>query len=204
MSKIIVAITGASGSIYGKRLVEILIQKFYQVDLIITDAGKKVVEQEIGLNLLSSQDDEQKLVLEYFGFSGEGKLRYLDINNLTADIASGSVKAEAMVIVPCTMSTVSAIATGRSDNLLERAADVILKEKRRLILVPRETPLNVIHLRNMLTLAEMQVDIVPAMPAFYHKPQSIDELINFVVGRILNLLTIEHDLFTPWKGEAKF
>ncbi|MDK2822495.1 MAG: flavin prenyltransferase [Clostridia bacterium] len=203
MERIIVAITGASGSIYAKRLVEFLLKKSYQVDLLVTDAGKEVIKHEIGLDLINS-DDISKTLEDYFGYICEGKLRYREITNLTADIASGSVNAKAMVVVPCTMGTIAAIATGSSDNLLERAADVMLKEKRRLILVPRETPLSTIHFRNMLALSEMQVDIVPAMPAFYHKPQSIDDLVNFIVGKILNLLQIEHNLFTPWRGESIF
>ncbi|MFZ5943026.1 MAG: UbiX family flavin prenyltransferase [Bacillota bacterium] len=200
-TRYIVAVTGASGAVYAKRLIEVLLNNLCAVDLLVTDAGKEVLKYELGLDLYNQEKFPDSLN-SFFGVGKGGLLRYLDNKDLTADIASGSVKSKAMVIIPCTMGTISAIAGGRSDNLLERAADVMLKERGRLIIVPRETPLNAIHLQNMLALAQLQVDIVPAMPAFYHKPQTIDDLINFIVGRILNLLEIEHQLFTPWKGET--
>ncbi|MDD3023475.1 MAG: UbiX family flavin prenyltransferase, partial [Syntrophomonadaceae bacterium] len=129
----------------------------------------------------------------------EGKLFFYANDAIASPIASGSYITDGMIIIPCTMATVSSLANGSSRSLLERAADVILKEKRSLIMVPRETPLSSIHLRNMLTLSEMGVQIIPAMPAFYHQPQSIDDMVNFVVGKVLDAMHIPHDIFLRYK-----
>ena len=136
-------------------------------------------------------------------FLGKQSLEYVTSEGLDdwdSPLASGSYKTGPMVIIPCSMATVSSIANGTSRNLLERRADIILKERRRLILVPRETPPNQIHLRHFLLLSEMGVDIVPAMPAFYHKPQKLEDIIDFVVGKVLDLLDIPHSLFRRWRS----
>lgn len=189
----IVGVTGASGMIYTKILLEELLKKG-SVHLIITKSGIKVLKEELNISLRDVYEKDKKIINRLFG----SKVFYYDVEDITAPISSGTYKVDGMVIVPCSMATVSAIANGSSKNLLERAADVTLKEKRKLIIVPRETPLNVIHLRNLLTLSEAGVSVVPAMPAFYFKPNSLEDLIKPFVGRILDQLGIEHNLYTPW------
>jgi len=185
--RLVVAITGASGAIYGKRLLEVLRNKKVDTHLVISKAAEKVIEHE----LETTKPSLEKLADHVY-----------DVDDLTAPILSGSFKTDGMIIIPCSMKTVAGIAHGYSDNLILRAADVTLKEGRKLILVPRETPLNVIHLRNMLELAKQGVTIIPAMPAFYHKPKKIDALVNYVIGKVLDCLGIEHKLFMRWM-EAK-
>lgn len=192
-----VAITGASGSIYGIRLVEELLKAGCHVNLVISDTGKEVLLHETGIDLRGPEDDAKKKALGYF--KKKGSIALFDNNNLFASISSGSHKTDGMIIAPCSMGALGRIASGHSQRLIERTADVMLKEKRRLIIVPRETPLNQIHLENMLKLSRMDVDIVPAMPAFYQRPESIDDLVNFVIGKVLDLLRIEHTLFERWK-----
>jgi 4-hydroxy-3-polyprenylbenzoate decarboxylase len=189
MKKIVIGITGASGSIYSVRLIEELLKKGIFVHIICTENGKKVMKFETDLDI-----DEWIINLKekYNHVSLE------DINNLFSGVASGSFKFDAMIILPCSMGTLAEISNGLAKNLLCRAADVALKENRRLIIVPRETPLNAIHLENMLKLAKLGVSILPAMPGFYHKPESMEDLINFVVGKILDSLSIENTLFKKW------
>lgn len=196
MSKIIVAITGASGSVYAWRLLQVLAEKGHTVYLTVTDPGRRVLAEEMGITVPRETEAAQSWLMDSFF---QSKWRYYDYRNIGAAIASGSNRTDAMVVLPCSMATVAGIAHGLSSNLVERAADIMLKEHRPLILVPRETPLNAIHLRNMLTLAEMGVHLVPAMPAFYHRPQQIRDLVDFLVGRILDLLGIEHQLFARWQ-----
>lgn len=186
----IVGLTGASGAIYGVRLIEELLAQEVPVHAVITDAGWRVLHEELDWNAARRQET----LNEKF----EGKLLYYPNQDIGALIASGSFLTSGMVIVPCSMGTLSGIAHGASDNLLERAADVILKEGRQLILVPRETPLHAIHLENMLKLSRMGSRLIPAMPAFYHKPQSMDELIDFMVGKVLDNMDIEHNLYRRW------
>ncbi|MFZ5639172.1 MAG: UbiX family flavin prenyltransferase [Bacillota bacterium] len=202
MATYIVAITGASGSVYGKRLLEVLLDKKHQVNLIITEAGLQVVRQELGWELAGLTAEETvRQIGVYLGNTEYARLlRYYANQDIAAVIASGSVPCNGMVVIPCTMSTLSGIAHGTAGNLTERAADIMLKERRPLLLVPRETPLNQIHLENMLNLARMGVHIVPAMPAFYHCPESVAELVDFMVGRVLDLLGVENDLFRRWEG----
>jgi 4-hydroxy-3-polyprenylbenzoate decarboxylase len=187
---LIVAITGASGVVYGKRLLEALREKKVETHLVVSKAAEKVIAHE-----LETTKKELKKLANYA----------YDVEDMTAPIVSGSFQTDGMIIIPCSMKTLAGIAHGYSENLILRAADVTLKEKRKLILVPRETPLNMVHLRNMLDLASQGVSIVPAMPAYYHKPKKIEDLVDFVVGRVLNLLGIEHRLFESWSGweEAK-
>jgi 4-hydroxy-3-polyprenylbenzoate decarboxylase len=185
--RLIVAITGASGVVYGKRLLEVLREKRIETHLIISEAAEKVIKHELD----ATKRELEKLASHVY-----------DADDLTAPVVSGSFKTDGMVIIPCSMKTLAGIAHGYSDNLILRAADVTLKEKRKLILVPRETPLSVVHLRNMLDLASQGVAIMPAMPAYYHKPKKMEDLIDFIVGKVLDLLKINHELFERWHEKA--
>ncbi len=196
--RIAVGITGASGSVYGVRLVHALLESGSQVSLILTAAGRRVLRHELELDWPAGSQDETLLLQKHFSSTA---IASLDIDDIEASIASGSAAPQAVVIAPCSMGTVGRIAAGLSGNLLERAADVMLKEKRPLLLVPRETPLSVIHLENLLRLANAGATILPAMPGFYHKPDSLDALTDFVVGKILDQLDVSHRLFKPWEGK---
>ena len=200
MKQIVVAITGASGSIYGLRLVEELLKADCRVTLLVSKAGLEVLCYETGLKWEGTPAQRRQLMRDYFG--GSKKLEHYDEKDLFAPIASGSAAPDAVVICPCSLGSAGRIAAGTSENLIERAADVALKERRDLILVPRETPLNRIHLRTLLTLAEAGAHILPAMPAFYHKPKSAEALVDFVIGKILDSLHVKHQLFQRW-GEDK-
>jgi 4-hydroxy-3-polyprenylbenzoate decarboxylase len=189
-----VGITGASGAIYGVRLVRELLRGGHTVHLMITEAGWQVFRDELDWQT----DDRERLLAEQLQRDYPGTLRYWTLRDFSSPVASGSHRGDGMIIIPCSMGTLSGIAHGASGNLLERAADVMLKEGRKLVLVPRETPLNAIHLENMLTLSRLGAKILPAMPGYYHKPQTMDELINFVVGKALDALDIPHKLFRRW------
>jgi 4-hydroxy-3-polyprenylbenzoate decarboxylase len=189
----VVAISGASGAIYGVRLIEYLLSQGYALHLIITDAGWRVLGDELDWQ---TANRKQELDKRFGSFGCE--YTYYPIRDIGANTASGSFRTMGMVVVPCSMGTLSGIAHGSSDNLLERTADVMLKEGRKLILVPRETPLHEIHLRNMLILARMGARILPAMPGFYHKPASMDEIVDFLVGKILDSMDIDHELYRRW------
>lgn len=190
MKKIVVGITGASGSIYAKRLIEELVILKIETHVIATAVGESVFEYETNLVFRKWIDELSE---------AHPHLKRHEINNLFAGVASGSHKFDAVIILPCSMGTLGEIAHGLSRNLLTRAADVALKEKRKLIIVPRETPFNSIHLENMLTLSKNGVSILPAMPGFYHKPKTMEDLIDFVVGKILDHLDIENKLFDKWE-----
>ncbi len=194
MSRYIVAITGASGVIYGLKMIAELVQRDHEVHVVVSEPAKLVLAQEMGWPGL------EQLETNLRDYLPAGKLHFYQNSDIGARIASGSFVTEAMLIMPCTMSTLASVAQGMSNNLIERAADVMLKEKRRLIVVPRETPLSSVHLRNMLSLSDMGVSIVPAMPAFYHLPESVDEMVLFVVGKVLDLMTIQHDIFRRYEG----
>lgn len=191
LARYIVGITGASGSIYGAKLVEELLKKNNEVFLVITDNGEKVLEFELEIDFKKWIDNLNEAY---------GKLHLCNINDMFSSIASGSFKTDGMVIVPCSMGSLSKISNGITDNLLIRAADVMIKEKRKLILVPRETPLSSLHLKNMIVLSDLNVTILPPMPAFYNKPKTIDEMVNNTVGRILTSLNVENDLYSEWNG----
>ena len=190
MKKIVIGITGASGSIYAKRMIEVLASQDITVHVISTDTGKKVFHYEIGIKLESWISELQKTYPH---------VKLEDNQNLFAGVASGSYGFDAVIILPCSMGTMAEISHGLSSNLLCRAADVALKESRDLIIVPRETPLNTIHLENTCHLSKVGAKIIPAMPGFYHHPQTMDDLINFVVGKVLSYLKIEHQLFKTWE-----
>ncbi|MNW25681.1 putative aromatic acid decarboxylase [compost metagenome] len=191
--RIVVGITGASGSIYGVRLIETLLDAGIEVHLVVSNAGWRVLKEELGWNVT----DREGTLNDMFG-DRPGSLIYHPVTDIGASVASGSFLVDAMIVMPCSMGTLSAVAHGTSDNLMARAADVMIKEGRPLVLVPRETPLHAIHLENMLKLAQLGVKIIPAMPAFYFQPRSIEDLVHFLVGKVLDSLRIEHKLFTRW------
>lgn len=194
LARYIIALTGASGIEYGLGLIRELLHREHEVHLVVSEPAGLVLRQEMGW----PHDVDWKDALR--DHLPAGSLYYYRNSDIEARIASGSFVTDAMVIIPCTMSTLAAVAHGFSNNLIERAADVMLKEQRRLILVPRETPLSALHLRNMLALAELGVAIVPAMPAFYHRPQSVQDIISFMVGKILDVLKIPHEIFRRYDG----
>lgn len=195
----VVAITGASGSVYGLRLISELLRSGERVSLILTSAGRQVMNHETGLEWSAEIKVQRQQVQEYFASIA---VDCLAIDDFWAGAASGSAAADAMIVAPCSMGTLGRIAAGLSGNLLERAADVMLKERRRLLLVPRETPFNNIHLENLLRLSQSGAIILPAMPGFYHGPETIEDLVDFVVGKILDQLDVQHSLFTRW-GEDR-
>ena len=202
--RVVVAITGASGSIYGLRLVRELLKAGVRVTLLASDSGTIVLQEECGLDWRGDESAVHQRMLEYFS-ARDGDLGHYAAGNLLAPIASGSSAPDAMIICPASMGTVARVACGFSTNLLERCADAMLKERRPLLVVPRETPLSDIHLENMLRLCRAGAHIVPAMPAFYHGPRTVDDLVDFVVGKVLDVLGVEHGLFRRWgtgEGEA--
>ena len=196
MNRIVVSITGASGSIYGIRLVAELLRAGRQVTLLLTDAGRQVAALETDLQVPEKSTACREALRRYFQV--DDRLDYFPLHDFFAPIASGSSAPDAVVVCPCSMGTVGRIAAGLSDNLLERVADVALKERRPLLLVPRETPFNQLHLENLLRLSRAGARILPAMPGFYQQPQTLDDVVNFVVGKVLDNLGIAHQLFKRW------
>ena len=199
-SDLVVALTGASGSPYGVRLVEVLLRTGRTVHLVISPAGQEVFEHEIGRTLKLGEEEFDPRAL--LGPAVEGVdlalLHYHHFRNFRAGIASGSFLTDGMAICPCSMGTLAAIAHGTSENLIHRAADVHLKERRKLVLVPRETPLGVVQLRNMVAVAEAGAVVLPAMPAFYTRPRSVADMVDFVVARICDQLGVPHNLMARW------
>jgi 4-hydroxy-3-polyprenylbenzoate decarboxylase len=196
------ALTGASGMPYGIRLLECLLGAGARVYLLYSQAAQIVARQEMDLALPGRAKDAEAFFAERFQ-AASGQLRAFGREEWFAPVASGSNPADAMVVCPCSMGTLGAIANGLADNLIERAADVMLKESRQLILVARETPLSAIHLDNMLRLARAGACILPANPGFYHRPGSIVEIVDFVVARVLDQLRIPHQLMQRWGEETK-
>ena len=197
---LVVAMTGASGSPYGVRLLEVLLRAGRTVHLTISPAATEVFAKEIGRNLLLDEKhfDPAILLGDCVTKLDVTKLHYHHHRNFQAGIASGSFLTAGMVVCPCSMGTVAAIAHGISENLIHRAADVHLKERRKLVLVPRETPLGLIQLKNLTAVAEAGAVVLPAMPAFYTNPQSISDMVDFIVGRICDQLGVEHQLLKRW------
>ncbi|MCO6413691.1 MAG: UbiX family flavin prenyltransferase [Thiogranum sp.] len=192
-----IAITGASGAPYALRLIEVLVARGERVDLMVSAPGQIVIGMETDFRLPGRAAEMQRAFSERFS-AAPGQLRVFGREEWTAPVASGSSAPRAMVVCPCTTGTLAAIAAGTSNNLIERAADVAIKEGRKLVLVPRETPFSAIHLENMLKLARLGVVILPPNPGFYHEPGSIDDLVDFVVARILDQLNVPNDLSPRW------
>ncbi len=198
---IILGMTGASGADYGLRLLQCLLEAGWPVQLLLSKAAQIVIHMETDLRLPSRTGDIQRVLIDYYRCD-PGQLRVYGQDQWTAPPASGSALAQAMVVCPCTTGALAAIANGNSDNLLERAADVSLKEGRKLILVLRETPFSVIHLENMLRLARAGAVILPANPGFYYRPTTAAQLVDFIVARILDQLAIPHTLLPRWGEEG--
>jgi flavin prenyltransferase len=199
--KIAFAITGASGALYAVRTLAELLAREVRVELVVSDYGKRLLRDELG-----DEASVEKLMAYLAAKYGErvnaGFLSVHSNRDLGATIASGSHNCSAMAIVPCSMKTLAGIAHGLSRNLVERAADVMLKEQRRLVIVPRETPMSLPALRNMVLCAEAGAMVVPAMPAFYQQPRTLDDLADFMAGKILSALGFEHDLYPAWTGQV--
>ncbi len=183
--RLVIGITGSSGIIYGLKLLEVCEKQDIDTDLVISPAAEKIIEFEIE----KDPEDLRNLAT-----------RSYDHEELGAPISSGSVNTDGMIIAPCTVKTLGSLASGVTGNLITRAADVTLKEDRKLVLVPRETPLHNIHLENMSKLTQSGATILPASPGFYHQPESIEELVNFVVGKTLDQFEIKHELYSSWEG----
>jgi 4-hydroxy-3-polyprenylbenzoate decarboxylase len=198
---ITLALTGASGMPFGLRLLECLVAARCKVYLLYSAAAQVVAKQECGLTLPSQPREAARLMRERYGGS-EGQIQAFAREDWNAPVASGSNPADAMAVCPCSMGTLGAIAHGLADNLIERAADVMLKERRRLVLVPRETPLSAIHLENMTKLAHAGAVILPPAPGFYTHPKTIDDMVDFVVARVLDQLHVPHALVARW-GDAQ-
>ncbi|MBL8799903.1 MAG: UbiX family flavin prenyltransferase [Planctomycetia bacterium] len=197
---LVLAMTGASGAPYGVRLLEVLLRAGRTVHLTISPSAVEVLRTELGRTV----DLQHFRLTDLLGETNEslpGEVRYHHSGNFMAGIASGSFLTGGMAVCPCSMGTVAAIAHGLSQNLIHRAADVHLKERRKLVLVPRETPLNVVQLRNLTICAEAGAVVLPAMPAFYTRPQGMQDMIDFVVGRVCDQLGVEHDLLKRWGGK---
>ena len=197
--KVFIAITGASGSLYAQDLIDNLLPRVDRIYLCVSETGKKVVLHELEKKSHKPQGFSLREAL-MGRFSAEEKkiIRIFDPKDFFAPIASGSSVPDSMIVVPCSMGTMARITTGVSLSLIERAADVVLKQKKQLIICPRESPLSRIHLKNMLELSELGAHIIPAMPGFYQKPESILDLIQFMTGRVLEALGFEHDLYEAW------
>ncbi|MDQ6968724.1 MAG: flavin prenyltransferase UbiX [Mariprofundaceae bacterium] len=196
--QIIIAITGASGAAYGLRLIQkLLATDVYFLHVLLSDAAKIVLKQECDLLLPESASKAASVLAEHVGHD-TNKLRCYDKYDWFSPAASGSSNIQQMVVIPCSMGTLAGIANGISDQLIERAADVMIKERKQLILMPRETPLSAIHLEHMLKLSRLGVDLIPAMPGFYHRPESISELIDFMVSRVLDHLRVDNTEAKRW------
>lgn len=195
---LVVAITGASGAVYAVRLLEVLLETGREVHLVISPSGAAVIQQELGQTVDVEAFEPRSLLSEVAAEQAKQQLRYWRPGNFFSPLASGSFLTGGMVVCPCSGSTLSGIAHGASNNLIQRAADVHLKERRKLILVPRETPLSVIQLENMRKAAEAGAVILPAMPGWYHGVSSIQDLVDFVVARILDQLGVPHQLMKRW------
>lgn len=194
-----VGITGGSGAPYALRLIDALVTIGHEVHAVVSPAGETVVQLETGVNLRGTPREKETALKNAIEAAGKpGHLRVFDHRNLAAPISSGSFPSAGMAVIPCSTGSLGRIAAGISSNLIERAADVMLKERRPLVLVPRETPLGDIHLENMLRLRRAGADIVAAMPAFYHRPKTIADLVDMIVGRVLDRLGIENTLFHRW------
>ena len=198
---IAIAVTGASGAVYATRTMAALLERGLHIELIVSDYGRRLLRDELGER--ASMDRLMPFLVETYGESvTAGTFTVHSNRDLGATIASGSHGCSGMAIVPCSMKTLAAVAHGLSRNLIERAADVMLKERRRLVIVPRETPMSLPQLRNMVLCAEAGAMILPAMPAFYQQPKTLDDLADFMAGKMLAALGFEHELYPPWTGQV--
>jgi 4-hydroxy-3-polyprenylbenzoate decarboxylase len=196
-----IAITGASGAVYATRTVAALLERGVHIELIVSDYGRRLLRDELGEQ--AAMDRFVPFLTEKYGAGvSAGSMTVHSNRDLGAAIASGSHGCGGMAIVPCSMKTLAAVAHGLSRNLIERAADVMLKEKRRLVIVPRETPMSLPQLRNMVLCAEAGAMILPAMPGFYQQPKTLDDLADFMAGKILSALGFEHNLYPAWTGQV--
>jgi 4-hydroxy-3-polyprenylbenzoate decarboxylase len=196
---LVVAVTGASGALYATRTMAALLERGWHLELVVSEYGRRLLRDELGDG--ASIDKLADYLAEKYGAAvRSGTYTLYSNRDLGAKIASGSQGSEAMVVVPCSMKSLAGIAHGLSRNLVERAADVMLKERRRLIIVPRETPMSLPQLRNMVLCAEAGAMIMPAMPAFYQMPLTLDDLADFMAGKILSALGLSHELYPSWKG----
>ena len=198
---LLVGVTGASGALYALRTIGALLEIGCRLEIVFSEYGRRLLIDELGANAKVNRLLEL-LVDKYGDGVRRGTFELHSNRDMGASLASGSHRCQAMVVVPCSMKTLAGVAHGLSRNLIERAADVMLKERRRLVLVPRETPMSLPELRNMVACAEAGAMILPAMPAFYQKPKTIDDLASFIAGKILNALGFDQQLFPPWKGEG--
>src|SRR5262245_33812266 len=198
---LVVALTGASGAPYGVRLLEVLLRAGRAVHLVISPAAVEVMERELGRAVRLDHFDAADLLGERAAGLDTSQLRYHHHQDFQAGIASGSFLTAGMAICPCSMGTVAAVAHGLSQNLIHRAADVHLKERRKLVLVPRETPLGLVQLKNLVACAEAGAVVLPAMPAFYTRPRTLRDAVDFVVGRVCDQLGVEHQLLKRWGEE---
>ena len=201
-SDLVLALTGASGAPYGVRLLEVLLRAGRTVHLCISPAGTEVIEQELGRRVRLDAFDPADLLGDSAAAFDAKQVHYHHFMDFQAGIASGSFLTGGMVVCPCSMGTIAAIAHGLSENLIHRAADVHLKERRKLVLVPRETPLHLIQLRNLTACCEAGAVVLPAMPAFYTRPRSLQDAVDFIVGRICDQLGVAHDLLRRWGEET--
>lgn len=201
MGRFVLGVGGGSGAPYMRRVLEGLLLGGHDVHMVISEAGRKVSAIEADLHLAGDpRKDEQAIQTWIGGAAASGSIRVHALNDFEAPIASGSFKTDGMAVVPCSMAALGRIANGTGSNLLERAADVAIKERRRLVLVPREMPLSLIHLRNMTSAVEAGAEIVPAMPGFYHRPRSIQDLVDSVAGRVLDRLGVDAPFLRRWTG----
>lgn len=199
MKSYIVAISGASGAIFGLRLIEALLKAGHRIYLLISDTAFLIIKTETGVDFAGNNESSvNKKVRKHF--SSED-IQYFAESNLSAPVASGSFVTDGMFVVPCSMKTLSGIANGYANSLIERSADVVLKEGRMLILSPREMPFSAVHLENMLKLARLGVKIAPPVPAFYNKPKDINGIVDFVAGKLLDAAGVDNKLFKRWKQE---
>ncbi len=200
MKPYVVGITGASGAVYGIRFVQVLAELGYEVALVVSDAARLVIQEELGISL--SSPTEKQAFQTFFEPKALERITLYSNRDFTAPIASGSYPTQGMVIIPCSTGTLGHIAGGAVTNLIHRAVECHLKEGRRLVIVPRETPLSAIQLENLLKLARLGVRVLPASPAFYSGAQSIQNLVDFIIGKTLDVLEIQHAVYPRWTGPS--
>lgn len=196
----VVGISGASGAPYARRLLRFFVEKKQRVHLLMTESSYQVIQEEVGVSFGSTSGERDQGFKSFIGDGYEKYILYHDLKNWNSPLASGSVKTGPMIVIPCSVHTLAAIADSHASNLLERRADIMLKEKKKLIIVFREMPLHATHLEHLLRLSQLGAHIFPAMPGFYHHPKTVEDMIDFVVGRILDSIDVPHELFRRWQS----